>query len=221
VRAKTVVEEGAVAESLDWLRFFSLIGRLKTLRRQGWIDRGVHEPESVADHSFRLALMAWVLAQVRPDLNAERAAVIALVHDVAEAIAGDWTPFDAALRAGADRQRLFRQRPRYDPEAEAQKAAAERAALQELAELLPASVGQRLLQTWEEYETGHSAEGRFVRQLDKIETVWQALEYRAWQPELIVDSFVLGALEEVTDPTLRDLLVAALAAAGWSVSEGA
>jgi len=60
-----------------------------------------------------------------------------------------------------------------------------------------------------------------VRQLDKIETVWQALEYRARQPELIVDSFVLGALEEVTDPALRDLLVAALAAAGWSVSEGA
>ncbi len=209
-----------MAESPDWLRFFSLIGRLKTLRRKGWIDRGVHEPESVADHSFRLAFMAWVLAQSRPDVNAERAAVIALVHDVAEAIAGDRTPFDAALRAGADRERLFRQRPRYDPEAEAQKTAAERAALQELAALLPPSVGQRLLQTWEEYETGRSAEGRFVRQLDKVETVWQALEYRARQPELIVDSFILGALEEVTDPALRDLLAAALAAAGWSVPEG-
>jgi len=209
-----------VAESPDWLRFFSLIGRLKTLRRQGWIDRGVHEPESVADHSFRLALMAWVLAQARPDLNAERAAVIALVHDVAEAIAGDRTPFDAALRAGVDRERLFRQRPRYDPEAEAQKAAAERAALRELAALLPPSVGQCLLEAWEEYETGRSAEGRFVRQLDKVETVWQALEYRAQQPELIIDSFVLGALEEVTDSALRDLLAAALAAAGWSRPEG-
>ncbi|MCX2728334.1 HD domain-containing protein [Thermomicrobium sp. 4228-Ro] len=198
-----------------WLRFFRLVGRLKTLRRQGWVDRGVRVPESVADHSFRLALMAWLLAQERPGLDAERAALLALAHDVAEALAGDRTPFDAALRAGAERERLFRQRPVYDPESEAKKAAAERAALQELAATLPGSVGTELVTAWEEYEAGQTAEARFVRQLDKLETVLQAFEYRAQQPELIIDSFVLGAMEAVTDPELRRLLEQAIEETKW------
>jgi len=208
-----------VTESGDWLRFFQLIGRLKTLRRQGWLDRGVPDPESVADHSFRLALMAWLLASERTELDAERAAVLALAHDVAEAIAGDRTPFDAALRAGAERERLFRQRPVYDPESEAAKTAAERAALQELASLLPRTIGAELIAAWEEYEAGQTAEARFVRQLDKLETVLQALEYRAQRPALIIDSFVLGALDEVVDPELRRLLAEAIARAGWHPSD--
>lgn len=204
-----------MAEASELLRFVRAIGRLKTLRRQGWIDRGVREPESVADHSFRLALMAWVLAQRRPDLDATRAMLLALVHDAAEAFAGDRTPFDAALQAGAEPAVLFRQRPVYDPEAEARKTAAERAALRELAALLPEPVGERLIETWEEYEAALTAEARFVRQLDKLETVLQALEYRERQPDLIIDSFILGALDEVTDRSLRELLEQALAEAGW------
>ncbi len=199
----------------DWLRFFDLVGRLKALRRQGWIDRGVREPESVADHSFRLALMAWLLAQEQPSLDAGRAAVLALAHDVAEALAGDRTPFDAALRTGAERERLFRQRPVYDPAAEAEKTAAERAALREMAAMLPEAIGAALIAAWEEYEAAETPEARFVRQLDKLETVLQALEYRARQPELIIDSFVLGALDEVSDPRLRALLEGALERAGW------
>ncbi len=199
----------------DWLRFFEQVGRLKALRRQGWIDRGVREPESVADHSFRLALMAWLLAQERPSLDAERAAVLALAHDVAEALAGDRTPFDTALRTGAEREPLFRQRPVYDPAAEAEKTAAERAALREMAALLPAPVAAELIAAWEEYEAGQTPEARFVRQLDKLETVLQALEYRERQPELIIDSFVLGALDEVRDPLLRALLGRALERAQW------
>ncbi|GBD20272.1 5'-deoxynucleotidase YfbR [bacterium HR28] len=204
-----------MAEASELLRFVRAIGRLKTLRRQGWIDRGVREPESVADHSFRLALMAWVLAQRRPDLDATRAMLLALVHDAAEAIAGDRTPFDAALQAGAEPAVLFRQRPVYDPEAEARKTAAERAALRELAALLPEPVGERLIEAWEEYEAAQRPEARFVRQLDKLETVLQALEYRERQPDLIIDSFILGALDEVTDRSLRELLEQALAEAGW------
>lgn len=204
-----------MAEASELLRFVRAIGRLKTLRRQGWIDRGVREPESVADHSFRLALMAWVLAQRRPDLDATRAMLLALVHDAAEAIAGDRTPFDAALQAGAEPAVLFRQQPVYDPEAEARKTAAERAALRELAALLPEPVGERLIEAWEEYEAAQTPEARFVRQLDKLETVLQALEYRERQPDLIIDSFILGALDEVTDRSLRELLEQALAEAGW------
>ncbi|MDW8059085.1 MAG: HD domain-containing protein [Thermomicrobium sp.] len=207
-----------MADSAELLRFIQLLGRLKTLRRQGWIDRGVHAPESVAEHSFRLAAMGWVLAQERPDLDASRVAILGLVHDVAEALAGDRTPFDRALAAGFEPAELFRQRPVYDPEYEARKTKAEREAIREMARLVPTSAGSELVAAWEEYEAGETPEARFVRQLDKLETVLQALEYHAQQPELIIDSFVLGALDVVTDPMLRELLERALAEAQWTPS---
>ena len=61
---------------------------------------------------------------------------------------------------------------------------------------------------WEEYEEGATPEARLVRQADKLETWLQALEYRAAQPDLIIDSFRIGTQEAVTDPRLRDLLAA-------------
>ncbi|MBX6342026.1 MAG: HD domain-containing protein, partial [Thermomicrobiaceae bacterium] len=48
-------------------------GELKHVRRQGWIDRGVVDPESVADHSYRMALLAALLALSRPGLDPARA----------------------------------------------------------------------------------------------------------------------------------------------------
>src|SRR5829696_4899937 len=74
-------------------------GSLKQVRRKGWVDRGVPDAESVADHSYRVALLAWALARAR-GLDAERAMLIGLVHDLAEAEVGDETPFDALLASG-------------------------------------------------------------------------------------------------------------------------
>lgn len=207
-----------MTKDAEWLHFARAVGSLKTLRRQGWIDRGVVQPESVADHSFRLAVLAWTLTQCIPGLHADRAAILALVHDLAECLAGDCTPFDGALQSGADRTQLFRQRPVYSPEAEAAKVAAERAALQQLAQWLPSAVAEKLVAAWEEYEAGSSPEARFVRELDKLETLLQALAYRQDQPDLVIESFVLGALETTTDPLLRALLEEALQEYGWTHS---
>src|SRR5687767_7316770 len=67
-------------------------GRLKGIRRQGWVDREVADPESVADHSFRLVVLAWLVAD-RLGLDSNRAIRLALIHDLPEAFAGDQTPF--------------------------------------------------------------------------------------------------------------------------------
>jgi putative hydrolase of HD superfamily len=198
----------AASEWPQLLAFLRLVGKLKQLRRKGWVDRGVHEPESVADHSFRLALLAWIVGQSVAGADPARMALLALVHDLPEALAGDRTPFDDALAAGADRTTLFRQPPPQDAAATAAKSHAERVALQEMTALLPPSLAEALRSLWEEYEAGATLEAQLVRQLDKLETALQALEYRETQSELVIDSFVLGLADVVVHPALQDAVTA-------------
>lgn len=183
-------------------------GTLKRLLRQGWVDRGVADPESVADHSYRMALMVLLLAGRDRTVDLARALTLALVHDLPEAIAGDATPFDQQLSTEEDRDALFRARPVYSVEAERAKRIAEEAAIAEITARLPGDLRRLILGAWEEYEAGETAEARLVRQVDKLETWLQALEYRAAQPELIIESFRIGTVEVVTDPALRELLAA-------------
>lgn len=196
------------------LDFLGQAGRLKRLRRKGWVDRGVAEPESVADHSYRLALLVLLAGSLHPGIDVSRAVILALVHDLPEALAGDQTPFDRQLEAGADPAQLFRSYPSYSPEVEAEKSARERAALRQMVSGLPDELARLLSEAWEEYEAGSTPEARFVRQLDKLETALQATEYRAEQPEITIDSFLLGAEAESVDPLARELLGAILRRAG-------
>jgi putative hydrolases of HD superfamily len=184
---------------------FTLAGNLKRLKRQGWIDRGVDQPESVSDHSWRLALMSLLLASRDTELDAERAARLALVHDLPEVITGDITPFDDRLETDeADRSALFHSLPEYSEAADRSKTDAERAAIHRLTSGLSPELSALLIDAWEEYEAGQTREARLVRQLDKLETWLQALEYQQLQPGLIIESFRKGTDRDVADP---DLLV--------------
>jgi putative hydrolase of HD superfamily len=163
-------------------------GKLKRVRRKGWVDRGVPDAESVADHSYRLALLAWAVARER-GLDADRALKVALLHDLAEADVGDETPFDDALAAADfDPARFDRAAPRDDARSRA-KHARERAALDALAGLLPAALADELRDLVGEYDAQSSAEARLVKQLDRVETLLQAEEYAAEQPDLRIGSF--------------------------------
>ena len=75
------------------MRMHSLCCSHQNLQRQkrtGWIKSGIEEPESVADHSYRAALLAMVVPLTGVD--AGRCMRMALVHDLAESIVGDITP---------------------------------------------------------------------------------------------------------------------------------
>lgn len=163
-------------------------GKLKRVRRKGWADRGVAQPESVADHSFRLVLLAWAVARER-GLDADRALKVALVHDLAEAEVGDETPFDTALDGQAfEASRFDEPAPRNDAR-RAAKHARERAAIAQLAARLPERVASQLRGFVDEYDGQTSAEARLVKELDRVETLLQAEEYLAEQPELRMGSF--------------------------------
>jgi putative hydrolase of HD superfamily len=166
------------------LRFFHLAGRLKETPRAGWALRGIARPESVADHSHRVALLALVLAP-RAGLDPSRCAALALVHDLAEALVGDITPYDGV---SADEKRHR-----------------ESGAMRTLADL---AGDASLVALWEEYDAASSPEARFVKELDKLETVLQAAEYeRAGSASPgTLDEFWHSADARLTSPATRALL---------------
>ncbi len=68
------------------VRFLFEAGSLKLVPRSGWLKAGIKNPESVAEHSFRTALIAFILTylETEDEAKAGRAAFLALLHDLQE-----------------------------------------------------------------------------------------------------------------------------------------
>ena len=100
------------------IKFFSEIGKLKLIPRRGWVIRDVKNPESIAEHTFRVAIMAWVLADRKNSkLNLEKLIKMALIHDLCEVYSGDITPYDSILpKDKKKRQELLKTWPRFSNE---------------------------------------------------------------------------------------------------------
>ncbi len=172
------------------------IGRLKELPRTGWLDRGIapEETESVADHSFGVALLAWLLA---PDeLDRARAVELALLHDLAESSAGDATPYDREILQNLDpdtRRNWLNQRHIRGDEQRLAKLAAETAAIESLAASLPGRRREDLLARWAELCERATPEARFVKEMDILETWLQSRRYAERHPDAPMESFELEA----------------------------
>jgi putative hydrolase of HD superfamily len=137
-------------EDLAALRaFLARAGALKDTLRSGFTQGG--RREDAAAHSWRVALLALSLSEARPDLNPARVLALALVHDLPEAVVGDAPAIEGP-----------------DPAA---KSAAERAGLGDLLADAPVALAARLSALWEEYEAAATPEARWVKALDKIETL--------------------------------------------------
>jgi len=139
------------------VEFLRAVGRLKGLPRTGWLEAGVEEPESVAEHSYRAAILAMVLADLQ-GLDAEKTMRMALLHDVAEGEMGDLTPEQKRRRGPAHSR----------DEVEA---------VDRILSTLPETLAERYRIVWEEYREGTSPEAETATQADKLEMLLQALEY--------------------------------------------
>ena len=80
---------------------------LKDVLRQGWVNAGVESPESVAAHSWGMAIIALKICP--DDLNLEHVLKLCLVHDLPEVIVGDLTPFDDVSTKSADERAAMEQ----------------------------------------------------------------------------------------------------------------
>lgn len=196
----------------DLLTFLSHAGRLKALPRQGWLDRGILAPESVADHLYRTALMAWLLGELA-GLDTTRLLKLVLIHDLPEALAGDATPYEPLVEQGMERSAAaLRWRELLDPaaleHAKHQKDQRETSALIELAALLPRPLSQELGELWADYVERRSPEAQFAAQVDKLEAFLQAIEYQTAGHTADLENFLQNAETELRHPLLRQLLTA-------------
>ncbi|KAF9625799.1 hypothetical protein IFM89_027131 [Coptis chinensis] len=71
------------SSSSSAIDFLTLCHSLKTTKRKGWINHGIKGPESIADHMYRMALMALIVGDLT-GVDRERCIKIAIVHDIAE-----------------------------------------------------------------------------------------------------------------------------------------
>ena len=134
------------------LEFLRAAERLKTVTRSGWTSTG--RAESVAEHTWRLCLLALVLRPGLPEVDYARLLPMLVVHDLGEAIGGDIPAPEQAARGQG-------------------KADQERADLLQLLAPLPAALRAELTALWDEYEGARSPEARVAKALDKLETILQ------------------------------------------------
>jgi putative hydrolase of HD superfamily len=136
------------------INFFYEAGALKNLPRSGWRLAGIRNAESTADHSHRTAVIAYVIAKME-GADAERAATLAVFHDLPEARIGE---LDKVMAAYHD------------------KPAAERKAVKE-SEANGMFGGKWYSQIIEEVEAKKTAESKAANDADLLELVLTAIEY--------------------------------------------
>ncbi len=74
-----------------YIDFLHTVERLKCNTRHSWTSTG--RQESVAEHSWRLTLMALLAADEYPDLDMIKVMKMCLLHDIGEAVTGDIPSF--------------------------------------------------------------------------------------------------------------------------------
>ena len=120
---------------------------LQTTPRTGWVKRDVSNPESIADHMYRMSIMAMIVQGSEYDYV--HCLKLAVVHDIAECIAGDITPTCGV--------------------SDGEKYAKESAALEELKGILGSCLAsEEIDKLWREYEAGETNEAKLVKDFDKV-----------------------------------------------------
>ncbi|MFD7379122.1 HD domain-containing protein [Streptomyces mirabilis] len=132
-------------------------GTLKHTARTGWWMAGVRQPETVAEHSWRTALIATIIAKLE-GADPARAAFLAVWHDTGETRTGDVNHLGKKYTAG---------------EADPRDITADQVTG------MPGILAEALTELVAEYEAKDSPEAICARDADKLECMIQGIEYKA------------------------------------------
>jgi putative hydrolase of HD superfamily len=147
-------------EIRELLDFLHIAENLKCNTRHSYTSSGRHE--SVAEHSWRLALMAFMVKDEFPETDVDKVIRMCIFHDIGEAITGDIPAFDKT------------------PQDEKK----ENSVVSKLLESLPEGYRKELNALFEEMEEQKTTEAKLYKALDKLEAVIQHNEadISTWLP---------------------------------------
>lgn len=123
--------------------------RLKDTTRHSWTSEGRHE--SVAEHSWRLVLMAYLIRDEFPDADMEKVMKMCLIHDLGECFTGDIPSFRKTREDEAREEQL----------------------LGEWVESLPGALAGEMASLYAEMDALETKEAKIYKSLDKLEVVIQ------------------------------------------------
>jgi len=179
----------------ELIDFLGVIEKLKCNTRHSWTSSGRHE--SVAEHSWRLSVMALLIADEFSEMDNVKVLKMCLIHDFGEAITKDVPSF---LKTKQDEER-------------------EDLAIAEILGQLPDSITSEFTELFSEMSELKTPEAKLFKALDKMEAIishneapletWLPLEYEENQKygaEDVAHSDYLTRLrEEIVNDTVRKI----------------
>lgn len=133
------------------LKFLHDIERLKFSTRHSWMSDG--RRESVAEHSWRVTVMALVLAEEFPKINISKVIEMLLVHDFGEVYDGD-TP---AFRVKDPKKKIIK----------------EKKSIKKLVKPLSKNLQKKIISLCAEFNKAKTREAKLAKALDKLEVLFQ------------------------------------------------
>lgn len=143
-----------------FLEFLRKVEKLKSNTRHSVTADGV--AESVAAHSWRITLMAYLLKNECKDIDMQKVMAMCLIHDIGEAVTGDIASFNKT----EEHEEI------------------EKKAIRQLLLELPEDVGTEMAQLFDEMDALETKEAKFFKALDRMEAVVQHNEadISSWIP---------------------------------------
>ncbi len=169
--------------------FFQQAEELKKTIR--FLQRKKMVRESSADHSWKLAIMTFVLInELNLEIDSLKAIKIALLHDLVEAITGD-------IDYGLIIKGKVSIKTKEDKEIKA---------IQKIKEILPRKSGREIYSLWHEFNDCQSKEAKFVKALDRIETLTHLVKigYKSYNNAEFIPNYADEAVRNF--PELKELL---------------
>ena len=133
----------------EYLEILHVAERLKDTPRHCTTTKG--RRESVAEHSWRISLMALLLRHEFPELDIDKVVDMCLIHDLGECFTGDIPAF---MKTDSDRQ-------------------TEDSLLRQWVNSLPPEVSKDLAALYEEMDAQQTGEAKLYKALDKLEAIIQ------------------------------------------------
>lgn len=154
----------------EYIDFLGVIEKLKCNTRHSWTSSG--RRESVAEHSWRCAVMALLCADEYPDLDIDRVVKMCLIHDFDEAITGDIPAF---LKTADDEE-------------------AENKAVEALLSKLPAKMRGEFSALFAEMDALETPEAKLFKSIDKMEVIVSHNEapLSTWLPREHAENLTYG-----------------------------